>query len=266
MKTSLLTLTLLFSLAASACTTVPTPSTGFLSRTDKLETAKGVRGKRLATPPPSPPVEKNMTLRIDAVRFIEGATVFPAITQAERDLIVNVLARNACRDFSRHFDIVNTGAPLPPSYHLRMGIARLDATNKLGAAVGVATSLALPISGLRPPIGLGSLTIEFELIDSSGQQAAAMVWSRKADVLATDAATSRIGDAYLFAEDATSDFEALASRQTQSGNAIRNPFRGKPDDACEVYGLGANIPARAVSALGLPLPPEAVDKGAKPPQ
>jgi Protein of unknown function (DUF3313) len=252
-------------LAASACTTVPTPNDNFLSRSDRLEAAKGVRGKRLATPPPKPPIAVNTPLHIEPVQFSTGAKVSVQITPEERSLIANVLARNACSDFSQHFEVVSAEASTTPTHRLRIAITRLEATGKFGAAVGMATGFALPI-GLRPPIGLGALTVEFELLDPNGEQMAAMVWAKSADMVAGDAATSRIGDAYIFAADATSDFGRLASQQSPTGNrlnVIPNIF-GKADPACEVYGQGAGRAAQAIGFLGLPLPPENVDKGRKP--
>jgi Protein of unknown function (DUF3313) len=265
MKIPPISIIAVLSIATSACTTVPTVSDGFLSRNDRLEAAKGLRGKRLATPAPTPPLALNTPLCVEPVQFSTGAVVSTQISPAERALIENVLARNACKDFSKHFDILSPDAVSVSAYHLRMAITRLEATNKLGAAIGVATNIALPI-GVRPPIGLGALTVEFELVAPNGDQAAAMVWSKRADMVAADAATSRIGDAYIFASDATRDFESLASKQTSNSNGrsiIPNPF-DKADAACDIYGQGANRAAQAVGFLGLPLPPENVDKGPKP--
>jgi hypothetical protein len=255
--------------ATSACTSVPVAGDDFLSSSNRLEAAKGMRGKRLATPPPSPPIEAGAKLRIIPVQFTQSAFVSEQITPAERALIENVLARNACKDFSKHFEIVETSEADLPTFQLRIGISSLAATGKIGAGVGVVTGMASPI-GLRPPIGLGALTVEFELVRPDNTQAAAMVWSRKADLMSTDTATSRIGDAYNFAADATSDFENLASTQTPTQTRVSRAMRSIPnplakaDTACEIYGQGANRAAQAVGFLGLPLPPEMIDKGRQP--
>jgi hypothetical protein len=254
-------------LSTGACTTIPTSSDGFLSRTDNLEAAKGVRGKRLATLPPSPPIGRDSKLQIEAVRSIGTVSAPGQITPAERALIENALARNACNDLSKHFEIIGSDVVSPDAYKLRIGLANVEPTGKFGAAVGIATSFVSPVGGLRPPIGLGSLTVEFELLKPSGEQAAAMVWSRKADMVMADASTSRIGDAYNFAGDATSDFARLASRQASNGDNARGiaiPFLDKPDEACSIYGQATNRAAQVVGFLGVPVPPEMVDKGPKP--
>ncbi len=257
----------------SACTTIPTSSDGFLTRTDNLESPKGVRGKRLATPPPSPPIERGNKLQIDAVRSVGTGAKSQSITAAERALIENALARNACNDFSKHFEIIGSDISAPEAYKLRIGVTDLEPTGRFGASVGNVTGFVIPISGIRPPIGLGSLTVEFELLKPNGGQAAAMVWSQKGDIVSTNAAASRIGDAYVFAIAATQDFARLATRQTSSNNGVSGigisgiaiPSSDKPDEICAIYGRETNAAARVLGFLGVPLPPEMVDKGARKP-
>jgi Protein of unknown function (DUF3313) len=254
-------------LAMSACTTAPKSSDGFLTRADNLEAAKGVRGKRLATPPPSPPIERGSKLQIEAVRSVGNVSSPQTITPAERALIENALARNACNDLSKHFDIIGSDVVSHDAYKLRIGVTNVEPTGKFGAAVGIATGFVLLVGGVRPPLGLGSLTVEFELLKPSGEQAAAMVWSRKADMVMADVSVSRIGDAYNFASDATSDFARLASRQASNPGAIRGiaiPFFDKPDEVCGIYGRETNRAAQVVGLLGVPVPPEMVDKGPRP--
>jgi Protein of unknown function (DUF3313) len=266
MKSLPLSLIIILTLGASACTTVPTSNDGFLSRTDRLEAAKGVRGKRLATPPPSPPIERNAKLQIEPARYVGSTPISEQITPAQRMLVENALARNACNSLSKHFDIVGNEIVSPDAYRLRIGVTDVQPTGKFGATVGIITGFVSPV-GIRPPIGLGSLTVEFELLKPTGEQAAAMVWSRKADTIMADSSASSIGDAYLFTADASSDFARLAARQATNNEvgAIRIPFFEKPDVACEIYGQGASGVAQVSGLLGLPLPPENADKGpAKP--
>jgi hypothetical protein len=254
-------------LGATACTTIPRSSDGFLTRVDGLQAAKGVRGKRLATPPPSPPIERGKKLQIDAVRSVGTDTTSYQITTAERALIENALARNACNDLSKHFEIIGSDISDPEAYKLRIGVTKLEPTGRIGAAVGTASGFALPI-GIRPPIGLGSLTVEFELLKPNGEQAAAMVWSQKADMVSSSAAASRIGDAYVFTSDATQDFARLATRQSTKNDGLGGIAilaTDKPDEICAIYGRETNAAAQALSFLGVPVPPEMVDKGAKKP-
>jgi Protein of unknown function (DUF3313) len=264
MKYALISTALTLSLILAGCTTIPTASSDFLSNTGTLEGVRGLRSKSLATKPPSPAVADDAKLTIDGVRFIGQVEASSEITQSERTLVANALARSACEYFSRRFEIVGAGAAPQSGYTLRMGITQLDSTSKFGAAFGMASDLASPIGGIRPPIGLGGLTVEFELVRPNGAQAAAMVWSRHADIFATNSAASRIGDAYRFASMASLDFAKLAARQDgPNSNGPRNSSfsRSKPDEACDGYGKDATGLARVAGSLGFPFPPESVDSG-----
>jgi hypothetical protein len=261
LKYPILSTPIAISLLIAGCTTIPTPSADFSSNGAALESATGLRTKRLATLPPNPPIEFNAKLMIDAVQYLSQPETFNAITLKERSLVANALSRSACKYFSRHFEIVDASSAPPSIYTLRIRVTRLDATSRLGAAFGIASGVASPFGGIRPPIGLGGLTVEFELVSPNGGQAAAMVWSRHADVFATSSASS-IGDAYRFASMAPFDFEKLATRQANlsSGNQAKSRIWSKPDKACDSFGQDATGLARVASFLGLPLPPESVDK------
>jgi Protein of unknown function (DUF3313) len=270
----------------SACTTIP-KSEGFLSKADNLQPARGLRGKRLQTPPPAVQIADGTKLIIEPAIFTSNATISDTITEPERALILNALMRSICSDASAKFDITErvntTGAvdaqatattsdatPNTPTastaadaYRLRTGVSRLIATGKVGAAIGNVTNFVIPTGGIRPPIGLGGLTVEFELLDPNGQQAGAMVWSRSADVMSSSS-VSRIGDAYGFTATASQDFAALissASGTRQAIGSLRLPFGRRSDAICAKYGVEAGRLAGAFSALALPLPPEWTDKG-----
>jgi Protein of unknown function (DUF3313) len=274
----------------SACTTIP-KSEGFLSKADNLQPARGLRGKRLQTPPPAVQIADGTKLIIEPAVFTSNATISDTITEPERALILNALMRSICSGASAKFDIterveatgaadaqgtastgVTTGGAIPntptasifaDAYRLRTGVSRLIATGKVGAAIGNVTNFVVPTGGIRPPIGLGGLTVEFELLDPNGQQAGAMVWSRFADVMSSSS-VSRIGDAYSFTATASQDFAALISSSSGTRQAIgslRLPFGRRSDAICAKYGVEAGRLAGAFSALALPLPPEWTDKG-----
>jgi hypothetical protein len=159
--------------STSACTTVPTEN-GFLSSSDTLQAARGVRGKRLQTPPPATPVTNGAKLFIEPAVYTISADVSDSVTEPERALILNALMRSLCADTSSKFEIVETatptqslasdvvvegvGAPSGPTtavsafdiYRLRVGVSRVVATGKVGAAIGNATSFLVPVVGLRP--------------------------------------------------------------------------------------------------------------------
>jgi hypothetical protein len=245
-----------------ACTTIP-ESDDFLSKSDGLTASKGVRGKRLETLPPAREIGDGARLFLEPAILTQSAVVAENITDVERSLVLNALMRSICSDMSRKFEIVEA-ADMPDTYRMRMGVSRIAATGKIGATVGNITSFVIPVVGLRPPIGLGGLTVEFELVEPNGTQAAAMVWSRSADMVSQTSA-SRIGDAYGFTSEASSSFANLITRPTGARRAsqalgVRLPGN-RSDEACAKYGREAGRIASAFSALAIPLPPEMTDKG-----
>jgi Protein of unknown function (DUF3313) len=248
-------------LSLTACTTIPTQD-GFLTRSDGLTAAKGVRGKRLETAAPAQAISDGAKLFLEPAVFTRSAEISDNITEVERSLILNALMRSMCADTSRKFEIVD-GAETADMYRIRIGVSRVAATGKFGAAIGNATAFVVPVIGVRPPIGLGGLTVEFELVDPKGEQAAAMVWSRSAD-MASATSVSRIGDAYGFTSEASSSFSSLIAAPPQSqraGRAIGLRLSGKADEICSKYGREASTLAGAFSALAIPLPPEMTDRG-----
>jgi Protein of unknown function (DUF3313) len=245
----------------TACTTIPQQD-GFLSKADNLQPARGVRGKRLQTPPPVTQISAGAKLFIEPALYTSTASISPTITEPERALILNALMRSICADTSSRFEIVEEAAT-PDAYRLRIGVSRLVATGKVGASIGTVTGFLMPVGSLRPPIGLGGLTVEFELLEPAGPQAGAMVWSRSADVVSSSSA-SRIGDAYGFTAAASQDFSNLISSSSTTRRAmgnIRLPFGSRSDAVCAKYGAEAGRLAGAFSAFAIPLPPEWTDRG-----
>lgn len=251
----------LFLLAnVSACTTIPEPSDGFSARHPDMGVAKGMRGKRLASAPPSPPIEEGSKLFLEPVAFTADARVTTGLSESQRGLVLNAVARNLCGDLSRHFEIVNS-SQADGAFRLRTFVTQLTQTNQISAGIGAITSRLAPV-GVRPPLGLGALTVEFELIRPDGTDATSMVWSQKADGLSADASISKIGDAYALANSAASDFATLVrprSGSTRIAQTLRDQIGQKSDAACAVYGDGPNF-----AAGFFPIPPEMSDKGPKP--
>ncbi|MCA3693172.1 DUF3313 family protein [Aquidulcibacter sp.] len=255
--------TLLGSLTLFGCTTMPSANSSFLKSQDRLVVKKGLRTQQLVTQPPSPAIEQGSKLKIDSVEFVRNAQISANLTPVERELIENVLAREICADLSDRFDIVADPSDANV-YQLRIGIQRLESTSKLSAGIATVTGFATPI-GLRPPLGLGSLTVEFELLNPQGQQTAAMVWSKKADIGSNQASVSRIGDAYRFAKESSSDFARLVLTPDPSQPIVspKNGSKGPPDLACDPFGKKESFLTGLVGQI-LPLPPEYIDEGRKP--
>jgi hypothetical protein len=129
----------------------------------------------------------------------------------------------------------------------------------------------LPVPIPRLPIGLGGLSVEAEAVSPDGTQRAAMLWARGANMLATKARVSKIGDAYSL----SSAFGADFSRMLVKG---QDPFRdkwampstqnmkaslgGDPKyDACKAFGAAPDLKGMVTGPLGLP--PDWTDTGAK---
>lgn len=253
-------------LSIIGCTTIPNAGDHNLSRTDTLSAAKGIRGKRLQTSAPNPPIAKGTKLRIQTAQFMDDAVISEQITAPERALILNALNRNSCNALSDQFEVI-TDESATDAYVLQTRVTQLKATNKVGAAIGTISGYALPLVGVRPPIGLGALKVEFEVLAPDQTQTAAMVWSRSADMISSDAAVSRIGDAYAYTDLAATDFSNLLANKTSTQRgvaAIRNMFSGDSDDACDAYGAEATRLTSVIGFLGITVPPEMADKGPKP--
>lgn len=253
-------------LSVVGCTTIPEAADNNLSRTDTLSTSKGMRGKRLQTAAPNPPIPVGAKLRIQTASFVDDADISTQITEPERALILNALDRNSCEALSAQFDIIDDAATAD-TYILRTHVTQLKATGKVGAAIGNISGFLIPVTGVRPPFGLGALKVEFEVLAPDQAQSAAMVWSRSADVISADAAVSRIGDAYAFTELAATDFSNLLSNKTPSQRAVtvvRNMVSNTSDKPCEAYGRQASRLVGLIGLMGVTVPPEMADKGRKP--
>lgn len=244
-----------------ACTTVPTPSAEFAKNGAVLSAADGVRAKRLAAPAPTPPIEAGARLRIEDVRLAADIVANPQVNAQYQGLLTNALARNLCRDFSQLFDIA-ADPKLENTYRLRAVVSQLTTTSRVGATIGAVSGRLAPV-GVRPPFGLGAITIEFELFRPDDTLATAMVWSQSADVASARASVSTIGDAYNFIGPASSDFANLAQGRAPSIQAlerVRDLVGNGPDEACKVYGDAPNFLTRFV-----PLSPSVTDGGRRPP-
>lgn len=237
---------------APACTSVPEPS-GFLTDYQQMGPAKGLRGKRLSTPKTGD-LEPGLPLVFDVVVMTDGVAVDPALGPKQKALLVNQFARSLCASLSKSFVISN--APQPGAYRLRAAITRVVPS---GAYAVAATAL----TGLRPPIGLGALTAEMEIIEPGGQQAGAMVWSQDADVIG-GGRVSTIGDSYDFAQAAAQDFGKLfAVRKDARPRGLK--LGVDPDEACDVYGEESGVMSFGLGLIGIGAPPELSDKGRRAP-
>jgi hypothetical protein len=235
---------------AAGCASAPRPS-GFLTSYERLDNDKGLRGKRLATDDLIQP-NAEAALFIEPVAFPSDAEGFADITAQQRTLVTNQLARALCQALSRSFAIVD--APSPDAHRLRAAVTRITPNSRASAA-------ATMITGLRPPLGLGGLTAEMEILGPDGSQRAAMVWTQDADML-SGGRISRIGDAYDYADAAGRDFADLVQIAGERRGFRLGP--GPSDDACDAYGRENGYLTTGLGLIGIAPSPHISDRGPTP--
>jgi Protein of unknown function (DUF3313) len=248
------------------CTTVPEPSADFQKYAEELSPAKGIRSKRIATATPSPAIAEGSVLIIRDVMFDPSILRSTRVNSEKRDVVANALSRNMCSDLSKLFEISET-SDAENAFSLRMRITELTPNSRVGAAIGKVTGFISPVSA-RPPIGLGSLSAEFELLRPDGSMAAAMAWSQKADMMSNGSRLSTIGDAYESTEAASKDFAELVQPKSGSGRIGATivdstvgsiGFGSKADPGCDKYGKKDSFMSGILS-----LPPRAAEGPTKP--
>lgn len=183
----------------------------------------------------------------------------------DRKLITNAIDRSLCANLSEKFEIV--GSRQTADLTVRATVSHLDPTDEIAAGASRGLAVVPMVTGVPAPIpripyGLGSLTVEAEALDARGTQRAGMIWARGADVMASSATVSNIGDAYRMAGKFGEDFgDMLVKGESPFGQwpsmmsqeRINLALGLAPKySACEVYGRGPGIAGAAVSFLGAP--------------
>jgi len=235
-------LTGLSSLAA-ACQTSAAAHSGYLSSYSGLSDAK--RG------------EPGSGKRRDAALSdpIKRVYIEPSILKVDGDTQVGPeeqamvrfeVDRQICFEVSKHFDLAPV--PAPDAGKIRTAIVRIEPTNRAASAVSAAAGffIPVPIVKFRPPMMTGGLAAESELLAPDGQQAAAITWSRTAEVVSAfggnDPSLSPVGDALQFAEpfgDAVG--KAFTAKPKKGVKKTKAEKRKIPDpDPCAQYGPRRN--------------------------
>jgi hypothetical protein len=216
------------------------------------------------------------TARVVPTVFSESAESAD-LTPAQRILIANAVDRALCAGLSERFEMV--GGLEPSDLIVRAEIVDVSPTDVVAAGVSQAASRAVsivlpgvPVPVPRLPIGLGSLSIEAEAIDREGNQRAAMLWARGANVLFDSGRVAREGDAYELAAKFAGDFsELVVTGETPFGGppslpsakAVGTLFGTAPTDpACDAFGKSPGLAGMVGKSLGLP--PRWTDGGTAP--
>lgn len=260
---------------ASGCTSVPLKQGGTLTSYGSLGAPKGklsksriyVDGQRLAA-------VKTVSIMPTSFSFSAASHVSK---EADRALVSNVLDRALCVALSDKYQLVSAGQPADLT--IRSVITDIVPTNKAMAGVATAVTVGsgfalpsgVPVSVPRLPFGLGGLAVEAEAVDSSGDQSAAILWSRGANSFQDKPRYSEVGDAYNLASRFANDFSRiLISGKEPKGLNLSLPsrqrmkswFGGKPKyAACDAFGRAPGLLGAIAAKYGAP--PEWADKRSK---
>ncbi|WP_420847319.1 DUF3313 domain-containing protein [Methylobacterium organophilum] len=228
-----------------------------------------------------PVVSRARTVRIIPTAFPETVSR-PGLTPAERKLVANATDRALCYELSLKYDVVSHGKA---DLTVRSTISRVDLTNVPAAGSTVGLSAAITIAGQvgigfadaigkvpvpRVPIGLGSLTVEAEVLDARNRQRAAMIWGGAANAFTNQARFSAVSDAYDLAGEFGQDFGSYlvngvdpfkAPLGIPSYDRVRITTLGEAplDPDCEAFGRAPGVDGIIGDYIGLP--PEWTDKG-----
>nr|WP_245303678.1 DUF3313 domain-containing protein [Pseudorhodoplanes sinuspersici] len=257
----------------SACATAPLEQAGSLRSYENLKPSDGVVTRSLLN------LNKDDVLAAKTVKIIptsfSAAAASVPFTATQRRLVTNAVDRSLCAGLSHRFEVVDSSQPADLT--VQAVITHVTPTDKAAVGLSKGASIAktiflpgVPVPIPRVPVGLGSLSLEAEARNHSGDQKAAMVWGRGASALfGGSGRMSEEGDAYTLAAAFGEDFsKMLVTGSTPFGGSPTLPpaeslgplFGGKHKyPACEAFG---RFPGLA-GVLGdqMALPPEWTDKG-----
>jgi hypothetical protein len=189
-----------------------------------------------------------------------------ALTDKQRRVIANAVDRSVCIGLSDRFNVVPSGQPADLTVHVT--VTRVTVTDpnvagaaKVASAAPMFISAGFPIVVPRIPYGMGGLSVEAEARDLQGQQKAAFVWARDADMLTSTPRVAASGDAYDLAGEFGTDFSKLLitgenpfdkKLSMPSMQRVNSAFGGKPKyPACDAFGR-AGVPAFIGGKMGAP--------------
>jgi hypothetical protein len=247
----------------SGCATAQLESAGALSSYDGMVAADGISTRSKLR------VDKAAVLQAQTVSIVPSSYAnvpTDGLSDKQRRVIANAIDRSLCIGLSDKFVVVPPGQPADLTAHVT--ITRVTVTDATVAGISKAASIApmfisagFPVIVPRIPYGLGALAVEAEAKDAGGQQRAALVWARGADMLTSKPRVAASGDAYDLASEFGADFSRLLAygenpmtpRLTLlTSQRIQSSFGGKPKyAACDAFGR-IGLPAIVGAQLGQP--------------
>ena len=181
-------------LALTACTTSEPTRSGFLSDYSLLEVRTDTVRAKIADYRNEELLDTITAVYIEPVEI--GGNIGTRFSEEERAMIRTEVDRQICYEVSKRFDIAQENDP--SAGRLRVAATRVTPTNAVGSVASTAANFFIPGPiGVRVPGSTGGLAAEAELLAPNGQQAAAVIWARDAQVVGTDnPSLSRVGDAH----------------------------------------------------------------------
>ncbi|MEH2481203.1 hypothetical protein V1282_004560 [Nitrobacteraceae bacterium AZCC 2146] len=248
----------------AGCATAPLETSGSLASYNGLEPAAGITTQSKLR------VDKADILAARSVSIVptsfSNATSRTELTDKQRRVIANAVDRSVCIGLSDRFYVVPPGQAADLTVHVTVTHvtvtnASVAAASKVASAAPMFISSGAPIMIPRIPYGMGSLSVEAEARDIRGQQKAAFVWARGADMLTSTPRVSASGDAYDLASEFGADFSKLLitgenpfdkKLSMPTMQRVQSSFGGKPKyAACDAFGR-TGVPAFIGGKMGAP--------------
>jgi len=254
----------------AGCASAPLETSGSLKSYDSLAPANGIVTQSKLR------VDQADVLAAKSVAIIptsfSSEAALAELTDKQRHVIANAIDRSVCVGLSDRFDVVASSQAADLTVHVT--VTHVTVTNpavavasKVAGIVPRIISAGTPIPVPRIPLGMGALSVEAEARDMQGQQKAAFVWARGADMVTSTPRISPSGDPYDLAGEFGADFSKLLitgaspfdhKLSIPSLQRVQSALGGKPKyAACDAFGR-TGIPALLSGKL-LGAPPEWVD-------
>lgn len=217
-------------LLLGACQTTPAEPSGYLSSYDGIASPGGAARAAVAHRRDDPASDAVVRVHIEPARMTPG--VGADLDDGERLAVLHEVDRQICFEMSERFEIA--AEPANDAAIVRTYVVRVDPTGRIGSGVSAVANFfnPVPVLNLRTPGTTGGLSVESEMLAPlTGQQIAAVTWSRDAQVIGTDSPSlSRIGDALQFAEPMADAVAAGFSSEARPAGDVPEP------DPCERFG------------------------------
>jgi Protein of unknown function (DUF3313) len=238
------------------CSTAPkVADKKFLSSYEKLERHKEKSNYSDQRYVDKEAIKKARTLNLGSTAY-ENLILPDGIDVKQIALVANAVDRELCGSLSSYFEIVDEQQPA--DLNLRSALTAVRPTNKKAAVASAVLGQVSPF-WVRPPAGMGALAGEAELLDSTQQQKAAIVWARGAGSFSEDESISSIGDAYQLAERFANDLVKLIVEGRKKTKNAKEIKKSNEEKCVARYGKSSML--GKIGSMFLPLSPESKDSG-----